>query len=455
MFFGDRLTEFLFEGLDLVAELCGAFELELFGGGEHFGFEFAEEFVVDEALFGGVSGGFAFDFSGLDFFFDAATDGFADGFGCDAVDLVIFDLECSSAEGFVDGALHAFGDGICIEDNAGIDISGGAADGLDEAGFAAEEAFFVSVHDGNERDFGQVKSFAEEVDTDDGIKESFAEFSENFDSFDGIEFGVQPLAADAFFLHPCGEVFGESFCEGGDEGAFACCGAKFDLFEEVRDLAASGFDDDFGVDEPGGADDLFDDFTGGLIEFPVCGCCRDEDSPCWSGVPFVEGEWSVVFGHGETEAVIDECGFSGVISGVHGADLGDGDVGFVDEHEEVIGEEVVESVRRFSGFSSGESAAVVFDAWAEAGFFHEFEVMSGASGESLCFEKFALLLEVFERFVEFGADFFEGVIDATLGEYEVFGGVDVDFAEGLGFASGDGVDHGEFFDFVSPEFDAI
>jgi hypothetical protein len=45
------LSEFLPELVDAIAELRGTFELELFCGGEHFSFEFSEEFLVDETLF--------------------------------------------------------------------------------------------------------------------------------------------------------------------------------------------------------------------------------------------------------------------------------------------------------------------------------------------------------------------------------------------------------------------
>lgn len=104
------------------------------------------------------------------------------------MECVVFDLEFSSAESFVDCPLHAVGDGIGVEYYSSIDIAGGAANGLDEAGFAAEEAFLVGIHDGNKRDFREVKSFAKQIDTDNGIMPTFAEFAEYLDAFDGIEF---------------------------------------------------------------------------------------------------------------------------------------------------------------------------------------------------------------------------------------------------------------------------
>ena len=51
------------------------------------------------------------------------------------------------------------------------------------------------------------------------------------------------------------------FGEGGDEDAFVFGGAGADFADEVVDLAGGGFDGDFGVDEAGGSDDLFDVFA--------------------------------------------------------------------------------------------------------------------------------------------------------------------------------------------------
>ena len=42
-----------------------------------------------------------------------------------------------------------------------MDVAGGAAYGLDKGAVAAEEAFFVGIEDGDERDFGKVKTFAQ------------------------------------------------------------------------------------------------------------------------------------------------------------------------------------------------------------------------------------------------------------------------------------------------------
>ena len=48
----------------------------------------------------------------------------------------------------------------------------GAAYDLNQAAVGAQEAFFVGVEDGNEGDFGDVQAFAQEVDTDQHVKQA-------------------------------------------------------------------------------------------------------------------------------------------------------------------------------------------------------------------------------------------------------------------------------------------
>ena len=80
------------------------------------------------------------------------------------------------------------------------------------------------------------------------------------------------------------------------------------------------------------------------------------------GFEFVEIERAVVESRGKAETVFDEGLFAGAIAAEHAADLGDGDVAFVDDDEEIVGKIVDEAGRRFAGGASGEMARVIFDA---------------------------------------------------------------------------------------------
>ena len=380
--------------------------------------------------------------------------GFADGLGFDALGAIMGDLFFPAAFGFVDGGLHGAGDGIGVEDGFAVGVAGGAADGLDEGACGAEEAFFVGVEDGDEGDFGEVEAFAEEVDADEDVEFAEAQVADDFHAFDGVDVGVEVADADVVFHEVVGEVFGHAFGEGGDEDAFLGGDAEADFAEEVVYLAVRGADLEFGVEETGGADDLFDDVVAGALEFVLGGGGGDVDGLRGDAFPFFEFEGPVVHGGGEAEAVGDEVFFAGAVASVHGAELGDGDVGFVDDEEGVFGEVVEEAGGRFAGTAAREVAGVVFDALAVAEFLEHFEVVAGALFEALGFEEFVVVAQVFEAVAEFGFDVVDGAEDDVAGGDVVAFGVDGEAWDAALDFAGEGVEPAELFDLVVEEFDA-
>ena len=96
----------------------------------------------------------------------------------DAVLLVEGDLFLAPAVGLVDGAAHGVGHLIGVEDGAAFDVARGAADGLDERTLRTEKAFLVGVENGDQRDFGQVEAFAEQVDSDQYVELSLAQIAQ-------------------------------------------------------------------------------------------------------------------------------------------------------------------------------------------------------------------------------------------------------------------------------------
>ena len=173
------------------------------------------------------------------------------------------------------------------------------------------------------------------------------------------------------------------------------CGAVADLGEEVVDLAFDGADFDDGVDEAGGADDLFDDYAGGFGEFVGAGGGGDVDDLAGAGFELFEAEGAVVHGAGEAEAVVDEVLFAAAVAVPHAVELRDGDVGLVDEEEVVLGEVVEECGWGFAGETAGEVAGVVFDAVAVAYGLDHLEVEAGALVDALGFDEAALGFEFF------------------------------------------------------------
>jgi hypothetical protein len=266
---------------------------------------------------------------------------------------------------------------------------------LDEGALAAEEAFFVGVENGYEGDFREVETFAKEVDSDEDVVLAFAEVAEEFDAFEGFDLGVHVAAADSYFGVVAGEVFGHALGEGGDEDALIFFGAVTDFGEEVVDLALDGANFYYRVDEAGGADDLFDDYSCGFGEFVRAGSGGDVDDLAGAGFELFEAKGAVVHCGWEAEAVVYEVLFAAAVAVPHAVELRDGDVGLVDEEEVVLGEVVEERGWGFAGEAAGEVAGVVFDAVAVAYGLDHLEVEAGALVDALGFDEAALGFELF------------------------------------------------------------
>ena len=154
------------------------------------------------------------------------------------------------------------------------------------------------------------------------------------------------LVRGPLLLEVPGEVLGEPLGQGRDQDALAALGPLADLAEQRRDLAAGRLDADDRVDQAGRADDLLDDLAAGHLDLVVAGRRRDEDAGAELLLPLVEPEGAVVQGARQAEAVLDEGALAAEVAGEHPADLGDGHVRLVDEHQSVLREEVEQRVRR-------------------------------------------------------------------------------------------------------------
>ncbi len=64
---------------------------------------------------------------------------------------------------------------VGVEDGAAFEVAGGAAHGLNERSGGAEKAFLVGVENRDQRYFGQVKAFAQQVDADEHVEFALAQ----------------------------------------------------------------------------------------------------------------------------------------------------------------------------------------------------------------------------------------------------------------------------------------
>ena len=83
-------------------------------------------------------------------------------------------------------------------------------------------------------------------------------------------------------------------------------GAAADLVDQVVDLARRRPDQDLGVDQPGGADDLLDHAALRLLQLVGARRGRDVDSLPDAALELGERQRAVVQGRGQSEAVLDQ-----------------------------------------------------------------------------------------------------------------------------------------------------
>lgn len=83
-------------------------------------------------------------------------EGLLDGCGGDVMLFVVGLLKDAAVLGDAEGFLDGLGLLVGVHDDTPLSVAGGSTAGLDEGGFGAEEAFLVSIEDGDEGDLGDV-----------------------------------------------------------------------------------------------------------------------------------------------------------------------------------------------------------------------------------------------------------------------------------------------------------
>ena len=362
-------------------------------------------------------------------------------------------LRLAAARRFVDGALHAARDRVRIHDDVPLGVARGAADSLDEGGLTAQESLFVCVEDGDQLDFGHIQPFAQKVDAAEHVELAAAQAVDDVDALQGVDIAVHIAHADAIFLQKIGEAFRHALGEGGDEGAAAALRRLFDLAQKVVDLPLDGAHLDLWIQQPRGADDLFHHLPR-LFQLVLGGRSGDADHLRHAGVELLKGEGAVVVGGAHAEAVVDQVCLARQVAVVHGADLRNGHVAFVDKHEEVIGEVIEESERRFARPSAVEIAAVIFHAAAIADLAHHLDVVTGALFEALRFQQLAVVAEGPHFVFEIALDGGERRLHLGAAHGVVAGGEDTGVLELRRHLARDHLFLAEAVDLVAEKFDA-
>ena len=128
-----------------------------------------------------------------------------------------------------------------------------------------------------------------------------------------------------------GQIFGQAFGQGGHQyplvPGFPCA----DLFEQIIHLVFSLAYHDNRVDESGGPDDLLDLRGQAPCGLELARSCRNIDNLRYAFLEFTETQRAIIQRRRESETVFDQGLLAGPVAAIHGAQLRNGNVAFIDK----------------------------------------------------------------------------------------------------------------------------
>ena len=117
-------------------------------------------------------------------------------------------------------------------------VSRGPPDSLDQRSIRAQEALFIRIQDGHQRDFRHVEAFAQQVDTDQDVKRAQAQIANDFRSFDSADVGMQVAHPNIVFLEVIGQIFRHPFGQRCDQHALVSGRPLPDFRQNIVDLGS-------------------------------------------------------------------------------------------------------------------------------------------------------------------------------------------------------------------------
>ena len=369
--------------------------------------------------------------------------------------LVEFFLHGPAAGGFGDGLFQAVGHVVCEQEHCAVHVTARAAHRLDEAPVVAQESFLVGVEYGHHAHFGQVQSFAKQVDAHQHVEFPGTQAPDEFVAFQRLDIAVQVARADARFHKKVGEVLRHLLGEGRHQHAVAVLDDFLDAVQEHVHLALDGEHLDFRVQKSGGSVNLFGNDAARLGKFVIAGGCRHEKHLFRVHVlEFGKVHRAVVQRAGEAEPVLHKRCLAGFVAFGHAAHLRNAHVGFVHHQKPVVAEVVDKRERARTRGAVLDNAGVVLDAAAHAGLANHFHVVAGAAAESGRFQYLAFFVQLCEALGQFHLHALQDSRAAFFLRYEVLCRSDGHLVRFLRDFAGNEVEAHEPVHLVAEQFDA-
>ena len=214
-------------------------------------------------------------------------------------------------------------------------MAGGAACGLDERGFVAQESLLVRIEDANQRNFRQVEPFPQQVDSHQHVEISGPQSPDDFSPFERFNLRMQITHFDSHFAEVVRQVLGHFFRQRRYQYPLVYLDPAVDFTEQVVNLSCDRTHFQHWIDQSGRPDDLLRHLRRGLqlIGRRGRGNIHDLSYPPFE---FLEFQWTVIQRRRQPEPEINQGLLARPVTVVHGMNLRHGYMGFVDNDEKIV-----------------------------------------------------------------------------------------------------------------------
>ena len=314
--------------------------------------------------------------------------------------------------------------------------------------------FLVGVEDRHQRAFGNVEALAQQVDADQRVEGAEPQVADDLDALQRVDVGVHVSDADALLVQVFGQVLRHTLGQDRDQRAIALARDLAHLADEIVHLGARRPHLHRRVDQAGRADHLFGEHAAGLVQLPGAGRCGHRDGLRPHRVPFLEAQRPVVHAGGQAETVFGQRRLAAEVAAEHGADLRDGDVAFVREHQRVVGHVFEQRRRRLARPAAGEIARIILDAGAGAGRLHHLQIEGGALLQPLRLKQAPRAGQFVEALAQFELDALHGLDQRWPRRHIVRVGVDLHEFQLVGLVAGERIELVDRFHLVAEQVHA-
>ena len=318
--------------------------------------------------------------------------------------LIVAVLNVPAASRLVQCHTHGGGYRVGVHNDLALRVSCGAANGLNQAGFAAQKALFIRIEDGHQTHLRQIQPLPQQVDANQHVKFCKAQITNDFHSLHCTHIGVHIPHPNSCLGQINRQIFRHFLCECRNQHPLLPCRAGVDFSNQIVNLAVNGANLHHGIQQAGRANHLLHNLAGAAA-LVLSRRCRNIDNLIDFLVKLPEIQRPVVISRGQAEAVVHQRILPAAVTGIHGATLRQGHMALIDEHQEILWEIIQQCGGRCARFPPLNHPRIIFDACAEADFCQHLQVIGRALGNALGFNQFIVVPKKLYLPIAFFLDF--------------------------------------------------